>query len=96
MSYSTVDQCTKQKPCDKYTLGGFGNYAEMRAEYLPEKKIQYIYGPTCCKIDRYHHRRHRRHRRHNHRGEQCDNHASGMAGQMSLEQYKSREKNSCK
>tara|TARA_B110000037_G_scaffold208997_1_gene257695 strand:- start:245 stop:517 length:273 start_codon:yes stop_codon:yes gene_type:complete len=90
MSYSTVDQCTKQKPCGKYTLGGFGNYAEMRAEYLPEKKIQYIYGPTCCKIDRYHHRRN------NHRGGQCYNHASGMAGQISLEQNNAIEKNSCK
>jgi len=92
MSYSTVDQCTKQKPCGKYTLGGFGNYAAMRNEYLPENKIQYIYGPTCCKIDRYHHR-HNRH--HHHRGEQYDTHASGMAGQMSLEQTNAREKNKC-
>jgi len=83
MSYSTVDQCINQKPCDKYTLGGFGNYEAMRAKYLPEKKIQYIYGPTCCKIDRYH----------SHIGKQCDTHASGMAGQMSLEQDNARKKN---
>ena len=88
MSYSTVDQCTKQKPCGKYTLGGFGNYAEMRAEYLPEKKIQYIYGPTCCKIDRYHNH-------HTHRMKQFNAHASGMAGQMSLEQDNARKKNNC-
>ena len=45
--------------------------------------IQYIYGPTCCKIDRYH----------SHIGKQCDTHASGMAGQMSLEQDNARKKN---
>jgi len=93
MSYSTVDQCTKQKSCDKYTLGGFGNYAAMRAEYLPEQKIRYIYEPVpgcCCRIDKY-------------KGDgkcgdrsdgQCDR-ASGMAGQMSLEQVKCLDRNKC-
>ena len=94
MSYSTVDQCTKQKPCDKYTLGGFGNYVAMRAEYLPEKKIRYIYEPVpgcCCPIDKY-------------KGDgkcdgrggggKCDN-AAGMAGQMSLEQVKCLKRNKC-
>jgi hypothetical protein len=94
MSYSTVDQCTKQKPCDKYTLGGFGNYAVMRAEYLPETKIRYIYEPVpgrCCPIDKY-------------KGDwkcdgrggdgKCDN-ASGMSGHMSLEQVKYLKRNKC-
>jgi len=93
MSYSTVDQCTKQKPCDKYTLGGFGNYAEMRAEYLPEKKIQYIYEPVpgcCCHIDKYKGKG----KCDSRSGENCD-HASGMAGQMSLEQVKCLKRNKC-
>ena len=56
MSYATIDlsgTCREPKsPFDN--LGGYGSYSEMRKKYLPEKKIQYVYPPSCkSRLDTY-------------------------------------------